>query len=74
MFKLHRPPLPSTAKQTKHEKEMDALRKHHEKVMHDNTMRQNSLVHSGVFVFSSDGSSVSVARPYRDVIKSKHAA
>ena len=73
MQKNHRPSLTSSPKMTKHQQEMDVLRAHHERLLSNSVLRQASLVEAGVFVRTVDGE-LAVAKPYDQVITSKHAA
>lgn len=59
-------------KQTKHEKEMEILRRHHERLMNDDAMRTATLIGAGLFVRTADGK-LAVAKPFDQVIVSKPA-
>lgn len=73
MTKSHSLALNASAKQTKHQQEMQVLREHHERIMKDKELRQATLVGSGVFKKNSDGQ-LAVAKPYKFVISSKRSA
>lgn len=72
MLKNHRQFVDASAKQTKHEQEMEILRTHHEHVLKDSALREAALVGAGVFVRTADGK-IAVAKPYKEVITSKQA-
>lgn len=68
-MKFLRPSVTVPAKQSKHQLEMEALRAHHEVVMRSLTLRQATLVGSGVFERTSDGT-LTVAKRYESVFVS----
>lgn len=70
MFKNYPPSPTASGKQTKHEREMEILRAHHERVLKDKALREATLVSAGVFVRTIDGS-LAVAKPYDKVIVPK---
>jgi hypothetical protein len=55
-----------SAKPSKHQLEMEALRAHHEVVMGNRVLRQSTLVDSGVFERAPDGR-LTVAKRYESV-------
>lgn len=73
MLKSHRHFAAANGKLTKHAQEMEALQKHHTRVLQDANLRAATLIGSGVFERSSEGKLV-VAEPYSQIITSKLAA
>lgn len=65
--------LSPSPKLTKHQQEMDILRAHHERVLSNDALRQETLVGAGVFVRTADGK-LAVAKQYDKVITATLAA
>lgn len=66
MLKLLRSSTTNSLKLTKHQQEMEVLRAHHQKVMANRSLRQETLVGAGVLERRQDGK-LAVSERYENV-------